>query len=168
MTQITIRPIGKSDCQTISDSFRIQGWDKPVQLYERYVQMHQTGERDFILAEYNDVFAGYATIAWESIYPEFKKRRIPEIVDLNVLRKFQRRGIATKLLEVAESRIRKRSPFAGIGFGLTQDYGAAQKLYIGRGYVPDGNGLVKDNQAVIFGDQVTIDDSLVFYLIKEL
>ena len=130
LSKITIRPIRKSDCQTISDSFRIQGWDKSVQLYERYAQMHQTRERDVILAEYNDVFAGYVTIVWESVYPEFKKRRIPEIVDLNVLRKFQRRGIATKLLDVAESRIQKRSSFAGIGFGVTQDYGAAQILYI--------------------------------------
>ena len=34
----------------------------------------------------------------------------------------------------------QRSDHAGIGFGLYADYGAAQRLYIKRGYIPDGRG----------------------------
>ena len=40
-------------------------------------------------------FAGYLTICWTSSYEPFRRRRIPEIVDFNVLPQFRRQGIGT-------------------------------------------------------------------------
>jgi len=91
---------------------------------------------------------------------------IPEIVDFNVLKKYQRKGIGSRLMNEAESRIYKVSTYAGIGFALYADYGPAQILYINRGYIPIGNGLVKDGQIVKYGDKVVVNDSLVIYLTK--
>ena len=71
-------------------------------------------------------------------YPYYQENGIPEIQDLNVLPKFRRQGIATQLLDEAESRIAQRADIVGIGFSLYADYGAAQRLYFLRGYIPDG------------------------------
>lgn len=44
-------------------------------------------------------------------------------------------------MDEAEKRIFERSEVAGIGFGISADYGAAQRMFVKRGYVPDGRGL---------------------------
>jgi len=165
---IELRKIQKSDCKEISKSFGLQGWDKPTSQYEAYLDFQEAGKRDVIIAELDNEFAGYLTIKWESDYEPFIKNGIPEIVDFNVLKKYQRLGIGTKLMDEAELRIERVSKIAGIGFGVYKDYGAAQILYINRGYIPDGNGLVKDSVPLKRGETITIDDSIVFCLTKKL
>jgi len=99
---------------------------------------------------------------------QFREAGIPEIADFNVLIKYQRKGIGTRLMDEAERRIAQRSSIAGIGVGLTSDYGAAQVLYVKRGYVPDGHGICSDGQSLEYGEQISIDDDLVLYLTKVL
>ena len=165
---IQLRTIRKEDCNVISEAFTKQGWQKPAAQYERYVQYQQEGKRDVILAELNGEFAGYLTIRWTSDYTLFKEKGIPEIVDFNVLMKFQRKGIGTLLMDEAERRIKKVSKRAGIGFGVYKDYGAAQVLYIKRNYIPDGNGLIKDSKPIKRGEVITVNDEVVFFLTKKL
>ena len=165
---LTLRKINQADCLIISNAFKAQHWDKPVSQYENYFKLQELGKRDIIIADWNKTFAGYLTIKWQSEYLPFKQANIPEVVDFNVLKKYQRLGIGTCLMDEAESRIQKVSQVVGIGFGVTEDYGAAQILYIKRGYIPDGKGLVKDVTSLKYGDKITVDDSLVFHLLKKL
>ena len=165
---LELREMRKKDCKEISESFHKQGWNKPISQYEQYLEFQSMGKRDIIIAELNQEFAGYLTIKWESDYKPFRVNEIPEIVDFNVLKKYQRLGIGTKLMDEAEKRIKMVSNIAGIGFGVYKDYGAAQILYINRGYKPDGNGLVKESIPLKYGDVITIDDSVVFCLTKKL
>lgn len=165
---LILREIRKTDCHQISESFAKQGWDKPISQYEEYLELQNKAERDVIIAEINQEFAGYLIIRWTSDYLPFQKEGIPEIVDFNVLKKYQRQGIGACLMDEAEKRIKKVSDFAGIGFGVYKDYGAAQILYVNRGYKPDGNGLVKNSRPIQKGETVTIDDSVVFFLTKKL
>ena len=85
-----------------------------------------------------------------------------------MLPQFRRRGIGTRLMDEAEHRIAERSPAAGVGFGLTPDYGAAQRMYVKRGYVPDGKGIRSNDRYVEPGDCVTVDDGLALFLTKRL
>ena len=78
----------------------------------------------------------------------------------------RRRGAATALLDLAEALIAITSPLAGIGVGIYDDYGPAQRLYTGRGYVLDGTGAWAGSTNVHGGDVVTADDDLVLYLTK--
>lgn len=165
---LTLRAIQKKDCKTISESFEEQGWNKPTAQYEKYLDYQEEGKRDVIIAESDGEFAGYLTIIWNPDYPLFKEKSIPEIADFNVLKKYQRQGIGALLMDEAERRIQKVSEYAGIGFGVYKDYGAAQILYINRGYIPDGNGLVKDLKPLKYGEKVVIDDSIILYLTKDL
>ena len=168
MGQLQIHLLRKSDIQEIAAAFAALGWNKPASQYERYYSEQTAAERVVLVARVDKVFAGYVTIVWESPYPIFWKDKIPEIVDFNVLPQFRRQGIGTKLLDEAEKQISQRSPIAGIGVGMTADYGAAQILYVKRGYIPDGRGLIKGGQSLSYGDRVSIDDELTLYFTKQL
>ncbi len=114
------------------------------------------------------MFAGYLTVVRDSDYPPFVEASVPEIRDLNVLPLFRRRGIGTCLMDETERRIATRSATAGIGVGMTSDYGAAQQMYVLRGYVPDGRGLCAHEKPVNWGDIILVDDDLVLFLTKSL
>ena len=124
--------------------------------------------RDVYVAFVENQFAGYLTICWNSTYPPFQEAEIPEIADFNVLPEFRRQGIGTALMDKAEGEIAKVSCVAGIGVGMDADYGAAQRLYVLRGYVPDGRGLHYKDHFPKYGEQITVDDDLALFFTKEL
>jgi hypothetical protein len=70
-------------------------------------------------------------------------------------------------MDEAERRMFEKSKTIGIGVGMYADYGAAQRMYVLRGYVPDGRGLFYKEQPVLPGKEVLVDDYLVLYLTKE-
>lgn len=166
--EIKIRRLGPDDPAVIEDAFREQGWHKPAELYERYLYEQETGLRVTLVAEADGEFAGYGNVIWQPDYPPFREQNIPEISDLNVLIRFRKQGIASRLMDRAEQEIAERSMSAGIGVGLFADYGQAQMMYVKRGYVPDGRGLYVGDRQLQYGDNVTVDDDLVLYLTKEL
>lgn len=163
-----IRLLESQDIPGIVEAFQQLGWEKPTSQYERYLVEQASGARLAYLAFIKDQFAGYLTICWTSQYEPFRKEQIPEIVDFNVLPRFRRQGIGTQLMDKAESEVAKVSSIAGIGVGLTADYGAAQRLYVWRGYVPDGRGVWYRDHPVSYEEKVTIDDHLALYLTKKL
>ena len=120
------------------------------------------------MAFLDKVFVGYVTIVWRSKYPPFNKNNIPEIVDLNVLPKYQRQKIGTKLMDKAEEIISQKYKVVGIGVGLAPGYNAAQRMYVCRGFIPDGLGVWYGDKSVRYGQKVEINDSLVLHLTKQL
>lgn len=167
-TDITIRPLEKKDISAIAGAFQQLGWDKPVSQYERYLQEQELQTRLVLVAFVKEEFAGYLTICWDSPYEPFRARKIPEIVDFNVLPAFRRRGIGTQLMDRAENEIAQVSSVAGIGVGMDRDYAAAQRLYVLRGYVPDGRGLYYIDHHVTHGEEITVDDHLALYFTRKL
>ena len=120
------------------------------------------------MAYLNDDVAGFVTLKWDSDYPPFAAKKIPEIKDLNVVPLFRNKGIGNALLDMAEAEALKRSPIIGIGVGLYADYGPAQKIYIKRGYKPDGRGMTYDHKPVVPGAAYPIDDDLILWMTKLL
>ena len=167
-TKPTIRQIESGDIPQIVGAFKKLGWNKPASQYEHYLLEQKLDRRNVYLAFVEDRFAGYLTVCWVSTYEPFYSAGIPEIVDFNVLPEFRRQGIGSALMDVAESAIALVNRVAGIGVGMTADYGPAQRLYVLRGYVPDGRGLYYRNHPTVHGEQVTVDDDLVLCFTKEL
>jgi GNAT superfamily N-acetyltransferase len=165
---LSIREITEADPLNISNAFKEQGWEKPISQYERYIIEQRNGDRVTLIAEVNGVFVGYVNVIWESYYPAFMERNIPEVNDFNVLLKYRRLGIGSKLMDRAEEIISERSSIAGIGVGVFSDYGNAQVLYVKRGYVPDGKGIHNGQHYIKYGDSIVIDDDIVLYLTKRL
>lgn len=168
MGDVSIRLLAAEDIPAIMAAFAALGWQRPDGHLERYLEEHRQGEREVLVAWQGDAFAGYVSILWHSYYSPFRDAGIPEINDFSVPRPLRRQGIGPRLLNEAERRIAGRSPVAGIGVGLSPDYGAAQRLYVKRGYIPDGRGLVSHGRPVGWGATVVVDDELALYYTKRL
>ncbi len=162
-----IRPLQQQDIEPIAAAFTAIGWNKPASQYARYLAEQEAGRRVILVALMDDIFAGYVTINWQPDYPPFHAENIPEVQDFNVLPHFRRQGIGSRLMDEAETIIAQRSPIVGIGVGMYADYGTAQRMYVKRGYIPDGRGLFYGDHVVKPGESVPVDDDLVLHFTKK-
>jgi GNAT superfamily N-acetyltransferase len=163
---LLIRNIIKEDTESLVRAFADHNWDKPTSLFENYLTEVAVGARAAWIAFVEEKVAGYVTLKWESSYQPFGAKLIPEIMDLNVLPPFRNRGIGSKLLEIAEKEVSKKGDIIGLGVGLYDGYGSAQKLYIKRGYIPDGLGITYNGKRVGYGEKVELDDDLILWFTK--
>lgn len=154
MTEIKL--LSETDIPLLEASFA-PFYTKPASIFEAYLQekdrkvwvAHLETLKNEVIQTNNNLYffagsqlrvAGYITLKLKSKYQPFAKDNIPEIMDLNILSPFRNQGIASKLLDITEAEAAKVSEIVGFGVGLYKDYGSAQKLYIRRCYIPDGNG----------------------------
>jgi catechol 2,3-dioxygenase-like lactoylglutathione lyase family enzyme/GNAT superfamily N-acetyltransferase len=144
------------------------GWKHHDGYFEGCWDAQQKGELLLLVARIENTLLGWVTVAWRPDYAPFKEAMIPEVRDLNVLPAHRRKGVATRLLDRAETVIGQKSSLAGIAVGLNQWYGGAQRLYATRGYVPDGRGVSYHNEIVEAGQEVKVDDDLELHLTKSL
>jgi len=166
---VVIRPLEAADVPEVAAAFAAVGWpNKGAEQFGRYLAEQEGGSRATWFAFLGGAFAGYLNVLWRSWYPPFAAECIPEVNDFNVLPHLRRQGIGTALMDEAERVIVERSPVAGIGVGVTADYGDAMRLYVRRGYVPDGRGLTTHERPVVYGESVIVDDDLVLYFTKRL
>jgi GNAT superfamily N-acetyltransferase len=166
---VTVRPMIAGDAAMLARAFAAIGWSsKPVGLFERYLDEQHAGGRLVLVAMAAGQPAGYVTVNWRPRYLPLVKANIPELEDLNVLPHFRRQRIGTRLVDRAEDVVGARSNGVGIGVGLHDGYNAAQRMYVRRGYVPDGHGVTAGDDFVRDGQTVVMNDELVLHLVKNL
>lgn len=86
-----------------------------------------------------------------------------------MLKKYQQKGIGNRLMDVAEEIAAKYADHVCLGVGLSREYGSAQRIYVRRGYIPDGSGVwYQGNQCVQYETVCNVDDDLLLYLSKKL
>ena len=99
----------------------------------------------------------------------FSGKGLPEIVDFGVLEKYQRKGIGGRLMDTAEEIAGKYADTVWLGVGLHSGYGSAQRMYVKRGYIPDGTGVWYQNKPCAqYETEIANDDNLVLFLSKKL
>lgn len=165
---IFIREMQKSDIYDFYKAFLLQGWEKPKELFSKYFEEQSSGKRKVFVAQNNEEVCGYATLLPTDNHGPFANLNIPVVRDFNVLEKFQHQGIGTKILDEIENTVKKYYSEICLGVGLHPGYGAAQRLYIKRGYIPDGSGVWYCNQRLPQNSCCKNNDELVLYLIKDL
>ncbi len=166
-TICSIREMQESDIKDLSQGFINQGWPGREEILARYFLEQECGEREVLVAEVEGALAGYITILPIVKHGPFAGMS-PELSDFNVFEPFQNQGIGNLLLEEAEKRVKFVSSKITLGVGLHSGYGPAQRLYIKRGYIPDGSGVWYQNQPLEMNDTIQNNDDLVLYLSKEL
>ena len=163
----TIRNMIKSDIESLSHGFMNQGWPGREEILARYFLEQESGEREVLVAEIDGAVAGYVTILPSAKHGPFAEV-YPELSDFNVFEPFQNQGIGNLLLEEAEKRVRLISDKVTLGVGLHSGYGPAQRLYIKRGYIPDGTGVWYQNHQPAMNAVCEDIGELVLYLSKNL
>jgi GNAT superfamily N-acetyltransferase len=123
----------------------------------------------FIIQSQTGHSAGYVQLNWTPSYARFRRFGIPETQDLNILPQFRCQGLGAYLVAHCEALARlKGHQEIGISVGLYGNYGAAQRLYMKRGYIPDGAGIAYDDIPVRAFDLRPVDDLLTLKMIKPL
>ena len=166
-TTCSIRKMQESDIQELSRGFISQGWPSREEILTQYFKEQESEEREVLVAEVEGALAGYITIlscAKQGPFAEI----YPELSDFNVFEPFQNQGIGNLLLEEAEKQVRLISDKVTLGVGLHSGYGPAQRLYIKRGYIPDGTGVWYQNHQPAMNAVCEDIGELVLYLSKNL
>ena len=166
-TTCSIRKMQESDIKDLSRGFISQGWPGREEILARYFLEQECGEREVLVAEVGGALAGYVTILPCAKQGPFAGMA-PELSDFNVFEPFQNQGIGNLLLEEAEKRVKLISDKVTLGVGLHSGYGPAQRLYIKRGYIPDGSGVWYQNHRPAMDATCEDIGDLVLYLSKDL
>lgn len=166
--KILIRDLEERDAQMITDGEIAQGWHAEIAKYEMRLKDQREGRSIALAAEYCGNVAGYVNVYPDSAWGAFAGEGLPEIVDFGVLEKYRRNGIGSKLMDVAEEIAAKYADVVYLGVGLHNGYGSAQRMYVKRGYIPDGSGVWYGSEVCPQYADCRNDDDLVLYLSKKL
>ena len=163
---IVIRYMNESDPQIITNEEIKQGWNQSVKKYLKRLNDMSDGKCVSLVAEYKGEVAGYINLYVRRSEGPFEN--LPEIVDFGVLEKFRNHGIGTALMDYAEDLASEISDIVYLGVGLHSGYGSAQRMYVKRGYIPDGSGVWYKNEVCEPYSSCANDDELVLYMSKKL
>ncbi len=167
--ELVIRNMEEADAQIFTDEYTAQGWHSDVDYYLMRIREQAEGKCVALTAEFQGHPAGNAYLYLKANEGPFKGKDWPIIVDFGVLKKYQRKGIGNRLMDVAEQLAAQYADTVCLGVGLSREYGTAQRMYAKRGYIPDGSGVwYQDKQCVQYETVCTVDDDLVLYMAKEL
>lgn len=165
---VIIRTMEPADAQPLTDGEHAQGWQTDVAKFEGRLRDQSEGRAVALVAEVDGQPVGYINVYPASQYGAFGKRGLPEIVDFGVLEPYRRRGIGGCLMDAAERIAGQYADTVYLGVGLHSGYGSAQRMYVKRGYVPDGTGVWYHDSVLGPYAPCVNDDDLVLYLSKKL
>lgn len=166
--QITIRNMRMEDAQSITDAEIEQGWNASVEKYRNRFEDQCKGKSIALVAECSGKPVGYINLYPDGTEGAFGGKGYPEIVDFGVLEKYRNQGIGTILMDVAEQIAATYADTVYLGVGLYSGYGSAQRMYVKRGYIPDGSGVWYQDKICPPYEECVNDDDLVLYLSKKL
>jgi GNAT superfamily N-acetyltransferase len=168
MSELEIKVVRSEDLTWVVEMFTRQVYpDDPDGAHLHFAD-HAAGGAATFLAFVQSELAGYITIRWQSNNPLVRRENIPLIHDLLVFPAFRRRGIASRLMNEAETLIATRASKAGITVGLFDAYGPAQRLFVRQGYLPDGRGVCRAQRPLQKGEAVRMDHDVILWLTKDL
>ena len=162
---ILIRTMEESDAKIITDEEIAQGWNQTEEKYQMRIRDHESGKSIALVAEYKGNVAGYINVYPNCEAGPFGGMGYCEIVDFGVLEKYRKNGIGTKLMDVAEQIAGEYADTVYLAVGL---YRAAQRMYVKRGYIPDGSGVWYGDKPAVPYELYRNDDDLNLYLSKKL
>jgi len=165
---LTIRDFETADAYAITDEEIAQGWHQHVDKYLNRIKDRDSGVCIALCAVWDGSPVGYINVYPNSIWGPFLGKGFPEIVDFGVLEKCRSQGIGSKLMDAAEAIAAQYADTVYLGVGIYGSYGSAQRMYVKRGYVPDGSGAWYKEKPCDPYAEYPVDDNLVLYLSKKL
>ena len=167
---ISVRKMIFEDIEILAEEFGVkQGWQHmTVEFFAKYFNEQNNNNRHVLVALADECVAGYVTLLPNDPNGPFANKNIPTVCDFNVLKKFQRFGVGTALMDAVEKLAKQTSNEICLGVGLYTDYGTAQRMYVKRRYIPDGSGVWYKNRNLPPYESCINDDDLILYMSKQL
>ncbi len=164
--EITIRDLEQPDAAIITQEEIAQGWNATIEKYENRLKDRSEGKCISLAAEYKGNVAGYLNVYPNSTWGAFANKGYAELIDFGVLEKYRRHGIGNKLMDIAEEIAFKYADTVYLAVGLHSGYGSAQRMYVKRGYIPDGSGVWYGSKVCTPHVDYCNDDDLNLYFSK--
>ncbi len=167
-SNLSIRNMEIDDAEKIYKTYLSYGWHPVLETYENYYKEQNEKKRKVFIAVYEGEVSGLCTLVMNPTEGPLADMGYPEIVDLTVFFHVHNKGIGNKLLDVAEREAAKTSDAVYLAVGVHSGYGAAQRIYVKRGYIPDGSGVWYQGKQLEQYAPCCNDDELVLFLSKKL
>ena len=164
---ISIRSMERTDAKIIFDTYLSYNWHPEIKTYENYYREQEAGKRLVFIAEYEGKVSGLCTLVLQPEEGPFGKQGIPEIEDLCVFFHVHNKGIGNRLLDAAEKEAARYADRVYLAVGVHSGYGPAQRIYVKRGYLPDGSGVWYKGKVLDQYAPCCNDDDLVLYMSKK-
>ncbi len=165
---LLIRSMEIDDARIIYETYLSYGWHPSLEIYENYYKEQEENKRKVFVAVYEGEVCGLCTLVMNPTEGPWVDMGYPEIVDLSVFHHVHNKGIGNKLLDVIEQEAAKVSDTVFLAVGVHSGYGAAQRIYVKRGYVPDGNGVWYQGKPLEQYAPCCNDDDLSLFMSKKL
>ena len=166
--KLIIRSMKPEDAQVFYDTYLSYDWHPDIETYETYYKEQKEGQRKVFIAEYEGEVCGLCTLVLNPTEGPWGGMGYPEIVDLGVFFHIHNKGIGNKLLDVAEQEAAKLSDTVFLAVGVHSGYGPAQRIYVKRGYLPDGSGVWYQGKQLEQYAPCVNDDDLLLFMSKTL
>jgi GNAT superfamily N-acetyltransferase len=157
-----IHQVTREELPAIIDWFATSYYDNRRDA-EAHFADHFDGQGATFIARCGQDIAGYITVALKA-----RIKDIPCIVNFVVFEPYRRHGLGSRLMDIAEAYLAKGADKVVLWVPIIERYGPAQRLYAKRGYIPDGDGVVKNGVPVKEGETHRIDEDLLLCLVKDL
>ena len=165
---LRIRSMVPEDAKIYFDTYQSYDWHPQMETYENYYRDQEEGRRLVFVPEHEGKVAGICTLLLEPKEGPYAGCGWPEINDFTVFFHLHNRGIGNKLLDVVEDEAAKISDHVFLAVGVHSGYGAAQRIYVKRGYIPDGSGVWYQGKQLEPYAPCVNDDDLLLFMAKKL
>lgn len=168
---LIIRSMLEEDARIIYETYLSYNWHPDYGTYRNYYTENGTGRRITFCAEIDGKLAGHVSLILKPDPDElgpFREEGLPLVSDFAVFFAYRRRGIGTLLLDVLEAEAKKYSDRICLAVGCHYGYGTAQRMYVKRGYLPDGSGVWWNGKQHEQYAPCVNDDELLLWMSKDL
>lgn len=165
--EIIVRDMEETDCSAICKAEEDES-EGSMRYYEKQFGHIREKMCAGLTAVCQGEIAGYVYLYYQCKWGGLGNRGIPGVVDLSVMEKFRRRGIGNLLMDTAERIASEYSSLIYLDVGLNSEFGSAQRLYVKRGYIPDGKGCYYEDKICDIDAPCRNSDELSLCLVKKL
>jgi len=157
-----IHQVTRDELPAVIDWFATSYYDNRKDA-EAHFADHSNDQGATFVARCGQEIAGYITVARKA-----RIKDMPCIANFVVFEPYRRLGLGSRLMDIAEAYLAQGADKVVLWVPIIGRYGPAQRLYAKRGYIPDGDGVVKHGIPVKEGEMHRIDEDLLLCLVKDL